>query len=304
VIESVVRSWRRQLYCNTVSTPEFEAQLDYLAKWFTPISAADLIATMTEGKPLPRNPVLVTFDDGYRNNVTHAVPILRKKGIPAVFHLATDYIGSRRILWTDEIVLRVLDWPESVLITPVGRFSLPSVDVWSERFEIAWRIGQACKRIPVEVRNEFLATLRLHTPPSPSHYDSEVHDFMTWAEASKLAGQGFELGSHTRSHPILTGLPRETLEAELRESREIIEKQTGSCCTVVAYPNGARDDYSRLVMDEAQRAGYAIAFSVEDRRAGPTSPRFAIPRLAIPGHVPLPIFFSKVSGLYALLGRC
>lgn len=294
----------RQLYGNTVSIPEFEAQLDYIAKRFRPISGADLIAAIAEEKPLPKNSVLITFDDGYRNNVTHAAPILRRKGIPAIFHLATDYVGSRSILWPDEILLRVLDWPEPVLTTPVGTFRFSTTNTSSERLQIAWRIGQACKRIPAEARNEFLVFLRSETPPSPSHYDPEVHEFMNWEEACKLVEYGFEIGSHTRSHPILSGLSREAVAAELCESRTAIEQRTGSRCRVIAYPNGSRDDYSPLVMEEAEKAGYSVAFSVEDRRAGATPPRYAVPRLAIPGHVPLPVFFSKVSGLHTLLGRC
>jgi peptidoglycan/xylan/chitin deacetylase (PgdA/CDA1 family) len=295
--------FRHRLYCNTVSVAEFEAQLDYVAKWFKPISAGDLIAALTDRKPLPKNSVLLTFDDGYRNNVTHAAPILLKKGIPAVFHLATDYIGSRAILWTDEILLRVLDWPEPTLTTPAGVFRLPTIGAWPERFRVARRISQACKPMPVACRNELLALLRYKTAPFPSHYDSEVHDFMDWGEARKLVQQGFELGSHTRSHPILTGLSVQALAGELSESRTTIEREIGCPCRTLAYPNGSRDDYSPLVVRETEKAGYSLAFSVEDRRAGEAPSRFAVPRLAIPGHVPLPIFFSKISGLYALLGR-
>jgi peptidoglycan/xylan/chitin deacetylase (PgdA/CDA1 family) len=125
---------------------------------------------------------------------------------------------------------------------------------------------------------------------------------MNWDEARQLARQGFEVGSHTVSHPILSGLSREELAAELRQSRSTIELQTRSSCRVIAYPNGSLDDYSDVVIDETEKAGYRIAFSVEDRRAGANPPRFAVPRVAIPGHVPVPVFFSKVSGLYALWG--
>jgi peptidoglycan/xylan/chitin deacetylase (PgdA/CDA1 family) len=297
------RSSDRVLYRNTVSLREFESQLEYLAKRFTPISAADLITALTQGKPVQTNSVVVTFDDGYRNNFTHAAPILYRKGIPAVFNLTTDYIGRNSILWTDEILFRMLDWPEAMLNAPVGSFDLPEPAAWAERFRVARGISQACKRIPVDSRNEFLALLRTKTPPTPSRYDSEAHDFMNWAQARQLAGQGFDLGSHTVSHPILTGVSGEQLTYELAESRAIIERETRSACVVIAYPNGSPDDYSQEVMQEAEKAGYRVAFSVEDRHAGRTPPRFAVPRLAVPGHVPLPIFYSKVSGLYALLGH-
>jgi peptidoglycan/xylan/chitin deacetylase (PgdA/CDA1 family) len=297
------RTVHRQIHVNTVGAQEFSSHLDYIAKWFTPITAADLISSLTDGKRLPANPVLITFDDGYRNNLTQAAPLLLRKGIPAVIHLSTDYIDSRRILWPQEIFLRVVDWPDPELRTAVGVFALPGKAGSPERYPVARTVSQACKRIAPPARDEFLSLLREKTPPSPSHYDAEAHDFMTWAEARRLAEQGFELGSHTESHPILSGLPVECVTSELSRSRTIIEGKTGAPCTVLAYPNGSREDFSPAVIQETEKAGYSVAFSVEDRRAGEQPPRFAVPRLGVAGHVPLPLFYSKLSGLYALLGR-
>lgn len=289
------------LHRNTVSVTEFESQIDYLVRFFTPVSGQHVVDSVEEEKLLPPNPVLITFDDGYRNNLTHAAPILRRKGVPAVFGVTTSYVGTRSILWADEILLRVLDWQHPALHAPTGLFRLPSAI--SERLLVARRISQGCKRIPIDTRNEFLAFLRSRTPPVPSYFDPEANEFMNWAEARQLADQGFDIGSHTVSHPILTGLTAEMVAAELRESRATIERHCRSSCTMLAYPNGSQEDYSSAILDEAERAGYRIAFSVEDRRAGRTPARFAIPRLLIPGHFPLPVFRAKVSGLYALLGR-
>jgi peptidoglycan/xylan/chitin deacetylase (PgdA/CDA1 family) len=297
------RSSDRVLYGNTVSVAEFESQLEYVAKHFNALSAAELIAFVTEGKRLKKKPIVITFDDGYRNNATHAAEILLRKGIPAVFHLTTGYIGSRSILWLDEILLRILDWPEPVLDSPAGPFHLVDPTGVSQRLSVAKEISQLCKRVPVETRDDFLALLRSKTPSSPSRYDPETFDFMDWDEARRLAKQGFELGSHTVSHPILTGLTSMKVAAELRDSRAAIERQTSSACKVLAYPNGSRDDYSAPVAQEAERAGYRVAFSVEDRRAGTSPSPMAVPRLVLSGHLPLPIFQSKVSGLYSLLGR-
>lgn len=105
------------------------------------------------------------------------------------------------------------------------------------------------------------------------------------------------------THPILSGLSKVDLAVELRDSRAELEARIGAPCRLLAYPNGSRDDFSTAVMGETQRAGYTLAFSVEDRRAGTRPPRFAVPRFAVPGHLPVPLFQAKVSGLYALLGR-
>ena len=291
------------LYVNTVSVPEFDAQLQYVAKHFHPISAADLIGSLTEGKRLPARPVLITFDDGYRNNAVHAAPVLLKRGIPAIFHLTTGYIGSRAILWPEEIRLRTLEYAGVTLKTSAKLFHLEGRPGSYQRLAAASRVTHACKRVPVEIKEELLAVLRSNTPPLPSRYDPEAHDFMNWDEARKLASQGFELGSHTVSHPILSQLPPSAVASELGDSRTAIEKHTGATCRILAYPNGSQEDYSQPVMEAAQKAGYGVAFSVEERMAGPSPCRFAIPRLGVPGHVSQTIFRAKVSGLYLSLRR-
>lgn len=288
------------LYVNTVSIPEFDAQLEYVSKHFHPISAADLVGSLTEDRRLPAGAVLITFDDGYRNNATHAAPILLKRGIPAIFHLATGYIGSRSILWTEEIRLRSLEYPGNILKTSTGLFHLAGDPSSYQRLIAACRVTEACKVAPVEVREELLRVLRLGTPALPSRYDPEAHDFMNWEEARKLASQGFALGSHTVSHSILTQLPGCSAATELGESRAAVEQHTGARCNILAYPNGSPKDYSEPVMEVAQQAEYSAAFSVEDRLAGPRPRRFAIPRLMVPGHVSQTIFRAKVSGLYLL----
>lgn len=288
----------RALFGNTVGVAEFRGQLDYIGRHFHPVTVAEIAASLDQAHPFPRNAIAITFDDGYRNNVTQAAPILREKGIPAIFHLSTDYIGGRRILWPDEILLRLMDWPEATLPSPHGR----AIPVGASRFETARAIKESCKRISAEAREEFLKLLRASTPAQPSRYDRQAHEFMNWDEARRLVSLGFELGSHTVSHPILSGLKPDEMMRELNESRMAIRRETASQCLALAYPNGSAADFSPQVISAAAEAGYSVAFSVEDSIAGTAPRRFAISRVSVPGHVPLPVFYSRVSGLYAAVG--
>lgn len=299
-----IRALKNPLIFLVVDAVEFSRQLEYLRENFTPISASELYDCLVGNRAWPKNPVLVTFDDGYRNNVTIAAPILLRMGIPAVFHLTTGYLGSNAILWTTEVRLRVMDWPEPQIVCELGRYELgPQGNDRERRLRVANELAERCKRASPETREEVLALLRSKTEAVPSLYDPEAHAFMDWAEARWLAAQGFELGSHTVSHPILTSLKSESVEAELRASRQAIESETGTSCRFLAYPNGGRADYSAEIMRQAEQAGYQLAFSVEDRHAGPSPVRWAVPRLCVPHGSPCNVFRAKVSGLYALAGR-
>src|SRR5579859_5441981 len=85
------------------TTPEaFDRQLSLLERWFTILELEDLLA-FRAGKLLPPNPVFVTFDDGYKDGLDVALPILQRHGVKATFFVATDYIDQRRLFWWDRI---------------------------------------------------------------------------------------------------------------------------------------------------------------------------------------------------------
>jgi peptidoglycan/xylan/chitin deacetylase (PgdA/CDA1 family) len=110
---------------------------------------------------------------------------------------------------------------------------------------------------------------------------------MTWDELRELRRHGWEIGSHTLTHPDLTALDDGELEHELRGSRELVEAETGGTCTSLAYPYGAAD---ARVVEAARRAGYEIAFTVPRRWRSPQPllwPRVTVWRSDVPATVAL-----------------
>lgn len=88
---------------------------------------------------------------------------------------------------------------------------------------------------------------------------------MTWEELSSLADAGWEIGSHTRSHPHLTQVDDETLVRELAESKATCERRLGRPCPTLAYPYGDHDERVKLATAEA---GYTAAAALPDRLRG------------------------------------
>jgi len=287
----------------TIGVDDFTAHIEFLARWFRPVTVSEVRASFQEGRPLPHRSLLITFDDGYRNVFTHAAPVLRRYGFPAVVFVSTAYMGSKLLFWWDEIRQRLLHWSEPRIETPAdgSPASWPKED--AARRARGAEIEQACKRISNRRRIEYLEYVRAHTPEGLRLTDEQHHilDPMSWDEVRGLASMEFEIGSHTVSHPILTNLNPEELSAELAQSKAEIERQTGKPCYSIAYPNGTQADYSSLVVKAAEEAGYDLAFTcverLNNRRNGP----FLISRMSIPGHVPLTALRIRVSGLHAML---
>ena len=242
--------------------------------------------------------MLITFDDGYRNNLTLAAEALKQLGLPCVFFLSTGYIGTGRILWVDEIIERIRHCSLKELPLPLGG-TAPLPDDPDARRAAASDVKERCKYLETGAVEEYLDRLRSITPEPP--LNEELHGFMDWDDVRRLHKLGFEIGSHTVSHPILTRVAAGRLDSELAESKRHIEEQTGAACNTIAYPNGGPRDVSEAVFGAARRAGYQAGFTISGGLSSPGEDLFAVSRISVMGHVPASVLEYQASGVKVLL---
>lgn len=254
------------------ATPlELERQMTLLRRHFDPITVTDLIAHLDTGAPLPRRPALVSFDDGYKECVTRALPILQATGVRATFFVATGYIGGRRPFWWDRIafILRrarrarfTLEYPEPMEISTrpdperdIRRLSSLVKDTFAldvERFldELASRAGVG---------------------ESPECDGRDV--LMSWDDVRALRDAGMDVQSHTREHHVLSTLRAADLERELRGSRDDLARELGSPPLGISYPVGRPIGDRPELVEAVRTAGYRVGFSTgsswRDARVNP-----------------------------------
>lgn len=287
-------------FYTTVSATGFRPQLEWIGRHFNVVSCSQVRKHYLEGHSLPPRALLITFDDGYWNNLAQAAPILREYGFPATFFISTTYIGSRELFWYDDLPRRIMSWPDRSIDQPGGGTPLSLPGDPHERRTVSRRIGASCKRVPNSVRLAYLEYIRRKTAECEFPPDEEMYRILNWDEVRDLARQGFEIGSHTSTHPILSQLDEDGIKSELESSRARIQAESGSRCFALAYPNGTVADYDARVVRCAQAAGFDLAFTMADRPYGPTEDRYTISRLPVPGHVPLAAFTFSASGTRAL----
>lgn len=213
-----------------------ERLLRYMKRTFEVVALERLVRDIASGEPHRRRPLAITFDDGLRNNVEVAYPILRRLGLPATFFVCPQLVEERRWLWNHEARarLRFLRRPED----------------WVE----------AMKLMPLEERRSEEAKLRAETRAwRPTEEERHAYDLATWEELRALDPHFVAIGSHTLTHPVLPSLPDAALERELGESRRMLEEKLGRPVASFAYPNG---DYDARVLSGVQRH-YGIAVTVE-----------------------------------------
>jgi peptidoglycan/xylan/chitin deacetylase (PgdA/CDA1 family) len=250
----------------SVAPERFREQLDALLTLGEVVPLADLVRL--RGRPGSR--VAITFDDGYRDNLSAAKPVLTELGLPATVFVASSLVGSRSEAWWDEI--------ERMLLSPgllpsqftlrVGRRILEldmgddaaydarraAADAgWSvldardpsARHRVYRRLAVALKPIGAAEREEALAALAAIADPGTLAPRPE-RAFVDAEELRALAGGGIEIGAHTRTHAALLDLAADEREQEIDGSRSDLEEILGARPTAFAYPYGSASRARRL----------------------------------------------------------
>jgi len=225
----------------------FERQLKFIKEKYNVITLKQAVAGITNGNKLPGNPAVVTFDDGYKNNLTLALPILQKYGVPATIFLTAGYIGSKEILPLDEVYLVITHSKNRNLIT-ISEIGLGPLLFDSEEaiLKSYYETVRVLKRFRTKDQNKYLALLK-EILESDYEKSDIVEEFriLSREEIHKLAETGLvEFGAHTVSHEILTNISLKEAENEIFRSKKIIGEYLADDITLFAYPNGTEADYN------------------------------------------------------------
>jgi peptidoglycan/xylan/chitin deacetylase (PgdA/CDA1 family) len=238
----------------TMNLETFEKCLDALCDWYEPVSIEDVESAYAGRSRLPRNALLITFDDGWEDTARYAVPALRKRNMPCLIFITTGAIGQENIPWSDVVACA---WRAGTLAVPTNHAStnLDSILNW-------------LKMLPVEDRDRILRQ-------AIDTADTAVRPLMMSPETVRqLANAGIGLGGHGNSHIPMTTLA--DVDQELLDCRLAFEQFTGRSTKSFAFPHGL---YSESVLRATQRAGYEFVFT-SDRHLNPLQQ----------GHPTVPVF--------------
>lgn len=250
-----------------VSVRQFRWQLRLLRNTFDVVPLPRLVDRLVAGTANGEE-VALTFDDGVRNHYSVVWPLLREARVPATFFVCPGLIESGAWLWNTELRTRLALLGKAERARLADRAGCTQV---SDRGMVEW-----AKRLPLERRREFEEQARALTrefEPSDAQLDRNAP--MSWVQVRRLDPALVTIGSHTSTHPLLTTLSREALDAEIAGSRIALEQQLGRSVDLFCYPNGANDVASRDVVRSVYRAALATRQDVVTSQAD----LFALPRV-------------------------
>lgn len=241
-----------------------ERQLRLVSMAFPVVSLDE----MTQGKKASRPRVALTFDDGLRNNVEVAYPILKKLGLTATFFVCPGLIDRGQWLWNHEARQRLLTLRSAALGEVAESVGAPAeVEAFVE-----WM-----KTLDIARRREVEAKIRDATPGfEPTDGQRHEFDLAGWTELKSLDPDVVTIGSHTMTHPILTSLTAEETDAEMRESRFALESRLEREVSLFCYPNGNLNDGALASARRYYRSAVTVEPGTVQKEADPHQlPRFA-----------------------------
>jgi peptidoglycan/xylan/chitin deacetylase (PgdA/CDA1 family) len=248
--------WDRTLWSATAEA--FDAQLAVLAREADAIAPDDVPAALRSRRPGRR--VLITFDDGYRDNWEIAFPLLRRHGLPATFFLATGFLDRPHVAWWDELAWMVRHAAAEEL-TPVESLDAPlSLRVADHDATIA-ALCERYKSLPAERAAELLDEVAGQTGAGRCGAAEAQELWMTWDHARELRDGGMRIGGHTVTHPLLSRVSRERQEEEIAGCARRLERELGEPMRWFAYPVGSRDAFTPETQQLLAAQGVELAFS-------------------------------------------
>ncbi len=258
-----------------VDKETFENLLVFLKKHF---DIVDLERAL-DGKSNAKPKLALTFDDGWKDNILHAYPILQKHNVPASIFLSTDYIGTNKGFWWQSIAEKLWEQPQSI--------DKASLQVALKKHSIT--INKALFRHEKSAAKSFLILDFIHSLKdiepqalnelAESFFYANKPDAMNWADIEYLEASGLiKFGPHGAQHCILTQLNQNACAEDIIESHSVITKKCKQPLKIYCYPNGNNNPQIQNLLSEL---GYSHALSTQPGLIGIEYNNFCLPRIDV-----------------------
>ena len=261
---------------NALDVSAFREQLAYIRRHYTPVSAADLVGAADGGSPLPPRPIVLTFDDGYRDHYQHVLPLLDQFSIPGVFFPVSSAMLDRQLLDVNKIqyILAMSDEMMPLVEAIDAAIEYEQREVGSpspaDYRALWWKPSRwdpapvvYVKRLlqhalPESVRRPLTDTL-FRDIVSADEVAFTADLYMTAAEGRELRAAGMTVGAHGDRHLRLTTLSKEEQAREIDGALRVLDA-VGASRQQFAY-SYANGDHDGTSVDLLRARGCGVAFT-------------------------------------------
>ena len=270
------------------SVDKFEKHLQYLKRCYHVISLQELINSL-QHDTIPKNSVVITFDDGFADNYHVAYPLLKQYQIPATIFLVTDCIENKRPIWIQEFYY---------LLNSIGAQKIFEIlNVLTQELKIAQvKIKYNSKRklnlnkaleeylgfsVNKEMRNEVLDRLYSNFKIQKDKIFSQNEIFLNWNQVRQMNMNGITFGNHGASHTPLSAMPLNEQENEIQRSKKIIEQNLEKKFVPFSYPFGWKKFFTQATKKIVINTGHSCIVTAKPTLNGKHTSRFELGRIDV-----------------------
>lgn len=254
----------------------FAQQLRILSRVARVVPLGEALADLDAGRRIGPRSVALTFDDGYRDHLEAAVPVLGRLGLPATFFLVPGLLSGTTRAWWEVVGWAFGRTARSQLRWEGEDYALTAP---TARREASVAVGERLKRRDRAAREAAVDALVTELEPEGSPGDRGL--FLDWDGARELVRQGYEIGSHSLHHAILSEEEPEEQRRDLVESRRLLQEALGIPALLLAYPNGTGRDYDAATIAAVGAAGHSHAVTMRTGVHAPGVPPYEVHRLGL-----------------------
>jgi len=264
----------------STSLHEFRMQMAFLKKInIKVISLSDLVQKNFLEDDRNLRAAVITFDDGYENNYTHAFPILEEFGFTATFFLTTSNVGGHPTWLKGYINETFSDFSD---VKDPRKFKLDSC-----------LISQINPPRLLYTEQDILGRLKGFELLSNAR-------MMSWQQIKEMSDHGMDFGSHTLTHPLLENLNVKKLKDEIVGSKVAIEQALGRPVEFFSYPYGKFNEEVVKIVEQAKFLG---ACTADSGVANAYNERYLLKRLGVRSLLDVKLYFSRGFNWYLGLRR-
>ncbi|MBF0361107.1 MAG: polysaccharide deacetylase family protein [Oligoflexia bacterium] len=267
----------------TVELERFEKQIKNISQYYLPTSLKDFEKFKSHSSKRPR--IIITFDDGYVDNMTYALPILKKYNVPATIYISTSYPDGNGDVWWYEIIDIVNDNQEICIIFDNHQYYF-SLKNHQEKIDAGIKIINMFLSMDHIAQSRLLNAIRNSdkslTKYCKHKYRSYNSLFLNWDEVRILSKEPLiTIGAHAHNHYNLSKLDRDVLIKEISHSKCRLEKETGISIEHFAYPFGGDGFVGKREYEIVKQLGFKTSVTTYSYKLKTTTSNFQLPRYAI-----------------------
>lgn len=227
----------------------FKRQMLHLKRWYNVITLDELVEHIKNKEDLKSPSIVITIDDGFKDNYDLAYPILKNLNLPAMIFLTSGFINTQKAPWVDEIGIALAK-------TKLGNLCFPqlfgdevvAISSTEQKAETLHRIYEKLLYLEHNTKVDLVDTL---LSVLNERGDLRAHEriMLNWEEIKQMSQNNISFGAHTLTHPTLSKMGPEDAMFEIIESKRIIGKELGTCVRHFAIPNGQNEDFTEALRE-------------------------------------------------------